>query len=288
MTLETIELYSLIESLSGVEIQYFSFGEMDPCSQEKVTIPHRHDHYCCFVLERGSVHFSIDFQTIDLDRPGLLISCPGQVHHLNYATQAQGWILAIDPALLDQNARHPIDQTLSRIIVMDLTDSQLTWLVRILQLIHAQVLEQKSECFQISILHHLLNAFFYQAASIFHVEEERRIQEYSLRSVEISKTFQKLVKEHFLILKKPADYAARMNLTVSYLNDTVKFITGFSSTYLIQQEVIHEAQRRLFYTHQSIKEIAYALGYDDCKYFTRLFGKTVGLSPTQFRKKHIQ
>jgi AraC-like DNA-binding protein len=45
-----------------------------------------------------------------------------------------------------------------------------------------------------------------------------------------------------------------------------------------------EAKRRLFYTNESVKEIAFRLGYDDYAYFTRLFTKVCGISPTRFRE----
>jgi len=88
------------------------------------------------------------------------------------------------------------------------------------------------------------------------------------------------------LLKKPADYASMMNITVSYLNDTLKQVSGFSSTWHIQNEIFTEAQRLLFYTDKSVKEIAFELGYEDEKYFIRLFGKKIGSSPACFRKTH--
>lgn len=287
MAQENIEIYSLIESWPGVEIKSFSFEEIDAFQKEKVMIPHRHDHYCCFVMEQGYINFSIDFQNISVQKSSLLISCPGQVHHLECVKEAYGWMIALDPALIDQPARNSIDQAFSRIVLMELDPNQLEWFVSLFRLMNTAVNQAQTDHSQTPLLQHLLNAFFYQAARIFQTQEEKRIQAYSMRSVEISKTFQKLVKEHFVQLKKPADYASKMNITVSYLNDTVKSITGFSSTYFIHQEIIHEAQRRLFYTSQSIKEIAYGLGYEDCKYFTRLFSKTVGKSPVQFRKNQV-
>ncbi|WP_409012660.1 helix-turn-helix domain-containing protein [Dyadobacter sp. 3J3] len=68
------------------------------------------------------------------------------------------------------------------------------------------------------------------------------------------------------------------------MNDTAKAVTGFPLTYFIQQEVINKAQRLLYYSEMSIKEIAYTLGYEDDKYFIRLFGKSTGSSPAVFRK----
>jgi hypothetical protein len=48
----------------------------------------------------------------------------------------------------------------------------------------------------------LVNAFFFKTVTIFQLQEEERIQAYSLRSVEIAKTFHQFVKEHFLAAQK--------------------------------------------------------------------------------------
>nr|WP_262898746.1 helix-turn-helix domain-containing protein [Dawidia soli] len=75
-----------------------------------------------------------------------------------------------------------------------------------------------------------------------------------------------------------------MSFSTSYLNDTIKSVTGFTTTYFIQQEMFREGQRLLCYTDLSVKEIAALLGYDDHKYFNRLFTKLANLSPGRFRK----
>ena len=54
---------------------------------------------------------------------------------------------------------------------------------------------------------------------------------------------------------------------------------------MIQQEIIGEAQRLLFYTSKSIKEIAVELGYLDHKYFIRQFGNVTRTTPAKFRKE---
>jgi AraC-like DNA-binding protein len=77
-----------------------------------------------------------------------------------------------------------------------------------------------------------------------------------------------------------------MNITVSYLNDTVRSVTGFPVTYYIQQEIMREAQRLLYYSDLTINEIAINLGFEDPKYFNRLFSKVTGVSPGAFRKKN--
>jgi len=49
--------------------------------------------------------------------------------------------------------------------------------------------------------------------------------------------------------------------------------------------VIREARRNLVYTNLPVSTIAYALGFNDPAYFSRLFSGATGLSPKSFRDK---
>lgn len=50
---------------------------------------------------------------------------------------------------------------------------------------------------------------------------------------------------------------------------------------------IQEASQRLLISNNSIKEIAYDLGFHDPQYFSRLFKKTMGISAMSYRKEKI-
>ncbi|GAB3894816.1 hypothetical protein GCM10028803_10370 [Larkinella knui] len=284
MAKETIQLLQLEESRYGVGIFSLSDPALLDYRSAEIAFPHRHDHYCCFFIETGHLNFTIDFQNLEIPPSSLLVSCPGQVHQLGYANKVTGWGLAFDARFIDQNARLVIEQSFAKAALLSLDFSEKEWFTTLFQLIYAAVEEKKPTQFQSQLIHTLINAFFYKTVTLYQSQEDERIQAYSLRRVEIAKTFSQLVKDHFLQLKKPADYASKMNITVSYLNDTVKSVTGFPATYFIQHEIFREAQRLLFYTGKSVKEIAFQLGYEDYKYFIRLFGKTVGASPANFRK----
>ncbi|KAA9357508.1 helix-turn-helix domain-containing protein [Larkinella humicola] len=253
---------------------------------EKVRIPHRHDHYCFFFMESGCLNFSVDFQNIDIQPSSLLITRPGQIHELGFAKDPAGWLLAFDAHFIDEKARSVIDQSFVKVILLQLDEAEKTEVCTLFNLIYSTECEKSPANFHQRLLQTLINALFYKIVLIFQAQEDKRIQSYSSRSMEITRRFHQLVKAHFLLLKKTADYASKLNITVSYLNDTVKAVTGFSSTYLIQLEIFREAQRFLVYTTNSVKEIAFQLGYDDEKYFIRLFSKTIGTSPASFRKKY--
>jgi AraC family transcriptional activator of pobA len=280
-----IEIRHLQQDLPGIEITFVSGDEHFGDMAGHLGGPHRHDHYFCFMLESGYASGAIDFQDVEMDEPALMLSCPGQVHDFRRARNVKGWAIAFDAKYIDQSARMVIEHSLANIAIIRLNETDKQWFVNIFQLLATTINDNKSAQFEQQLVQALLNALFYRTVNIFQFQENERIQAVSLRSVEIVKVFNLLVKEHFHSLKKPADYASQMNITVSYLNDTVKSITGFSSTWLIRQEILREAQRLLIYTSKSVKEIAFQLGYEDHKYFIRLFSKSIGTSPAIFRKR---
>lgn len=66
-----------------------------------------------------------------------------------------------------------------------------------------------------------------------------------------------------------------------------RFFANFGVTpyeYQIQQKIFR-AKNLLGNTKLSVKEIADSLGYDDQHYFSYMFKKRCGMSPTQYRKK---
>ena len=85
--------------------------------------------------------------------------------------------------------------------------------------------------------------------------------------------------------KRPTEYADTLNISSDYLNECVKNTTGNSVSYQIQQRIILEAKRLLYYSDKSVKEISFELGYDDYPYFSRLFTKVAGITAPDFRKQ---
>ncbi len=78
------------------------------------------------------------------------------------------------------------------------------------------------------------------------------------------------------------------SLTISqrYLSDTLKKETGKTSTEHIQLYLIDEAKNILLNPYKTIAEVAYDLGFEYPPYFSRLFKKKEGISPTEYRAKY--
>ena len=81
--------------------------------------------------------------------------------------------------------------------------------------------------------------------------------------------------------------ASQLNLSPKYLSDLLKQETGKTALELIHLYMISEAKNMLVAGDQSIAEIAYQLGFENPPYFSRLFKKEVGMSPTEFKNQQL-
>lgn len=81
--------------------------------------------------------------------------------------------------------------------------------------------------------------------------------------------------------------ANELSVSQRYLSDTLKKETGKSTTEHLQFYLIDAAKNILLNPNKSISEVAYDLGFEYPQYFSRLFKKKEGLSPSDFREKYL-
>lgn len=252
---------------------------------KEVKSPHRHDHYTCFYVEEGVFTNSIDFREVDVRPNSFLISYPGQIHLLHSIIKCKGWMLSFDDKIIDDNARTIFEESLSEIALLELDEKDNDIIRKALELMSAISTEKSGTLFYRQQLRSMLDVIVNLSASIYKSAEYLKESNYSSRSIELTKAFKKLLRKHYFTIKQPSVYAEMLNISTVYLNDSVKSLTGFPLTHHINHQIIKEAQRLLFYSEYSIKEIAIQLGYEDIKYFHRFFRKNTGFTPTEFRKK---
>ncbi len=90
------------------------------------------------------------------------------------------------------------------------------------------------------------------------------------------------IKEHYTKNICLNDLADRLHLSRNYLSFLFKKEVGCSfSSYLVNYRV-EVAKRMMSIGADSIHDISVAVGYNDPAYFSRLFKKVTGLSPSQF------
>lgn len=69
-----------------------------------------------------------------------------------------------------------------------------------------------------------------------------------------------------------------------HLSHMFKQKTGYSLKQYILRRRIGEAQIRLINSQDSVQVISEAVGFEDASYFSRIFSKYIGLTPTEYRK----
>jgi len=80
--------------------------------------------------------------------------------------------------------------------------------------------------------------------------------------------------------------ADQMLVSQRYLSDTLKKETGKTTTEHLQLYLIDEAKNILLKPNKSIAEVAHELGFEYPQYFSRLFKKKEGLSPSAYIEKY--
>ena len=243
---------------------------------------HRDDYYVVTIIIQGGGILHCDMHDIHLKADGILIIRPYQVHEIREISQsAAGYFLSIASFLVPDHCREIFEGlTVPRQYIHPSAEQQKN-LRDTIELLYRVF--STENLYKPSVIKGVYDALIYQVAALYsHTEESfsgRKSQVYQITSV-----FRKLLSET-VYLQSPSFYAEKLNITTSHLNDCVKQVTGFTVTYWIQDAMILEAKRHLYYTNNTVKETAYSLGFDDHTYFSRLFRKITGETPLSFRKQ---
>lgn len=83
-----------------------------------------------------------------------------------------------------------------------------------------------------------------------------------------------------------AEMAQMVNMSISYFSQCFKQIAGQTYTDYLRDVRIERAKDYLRSTTKTIQWIAEQIGYNDEKYFSRLFRDHTGLLPSEYRKQH--
>ena len=81
--------------------------------------------------------------------------------------------------------------------------------------------------------------------------------------------------------------AEKLSISSGYLTDVLKQESGKTALEHIHIYLISEAKNLLKSEDKSVSEIAYALGFENLSYFSRLFKKEVGTTPVLFKKQSL-
>jgi AraC family transcriptional activator of pobA len=102
---------------------------------------------------------------------------------------------------------------------------------------------------------------------------------------ELFRRFEALIEQYHFRRWSVSEYAEALSVTRTHLNRVTRAATGDTASHLILNRTVREARRNLVYTNLPVSTIAYALGFDDPAYFSRVYAAATGLSPRAFREQ---
>ena len=243
---------------------------------------HRDNNYLLLFHESGISKAMVDFKEVVIDGAAVFCILPGQVHHAISVINANMWVIAIESSLIKETFRSDLMDFAIRGEVVRLDPTQ-----AILFRDSFLLFSAFNEAFEIEPQDPVRRAMLDVCVNLFAKAcrfDAQTSPEMLLRPGLITRQFRGRLMLSFREMKSPAQYASALNISSSYLNEVVKSTTGRSVSYWIQQEIMMEAKRLLYYTNDTVKEIAVSLGYTDVAYFIRLFGKVTRESPLRFRE----
>ncbi len=115
-----------------------------------------------------------------------------------------------------------------------------------------------------------------------HIEEEhRKLKEKLGKPLGEAVRFMKMSYMNTISLEGVAEVS---NVSATYLSKLFKEEMKIGFNEFLTQIRLEESQRLLSETNISVKEIAIMVGYNDEKYYSKLFKKLTGIKPTDYRK----
>lgn len=135
-----------------------------------------------------------------------------------------------------------------------------------------------NEIFSISELHHYYTRFFENLSTMLKPQSVYAIQD-TIEQIKIytQRNYQKNLTVDFL--------ASLFYMNSSYLSHLFRRQTGEKYVQYLNGIRIAKAKELLLTTDRKLYQIARAVGYDNVKYFFRVFKKWEGITPEQYRLK---
>lgn len=94
------------------------------------------------------------------------------------------------------------------------------------------------------------------------------------------------IRTHYKEHLELEDLSGQVYLTPAYLGALFKESTGKSVKEYLTELRMEKAKELLCDIRYNIGEVAEQTGYSDAKYFSKIFKKTIGIKPTEYRKIH--
>lgn len=256
---------------------------------KQIDIPHKHNFYTTVIFTKGTGKHEIDFEIFDVSRGSIFMLHPGRTHHWKLSEDIEGFIFFHTENFYNQFfaqntlAHYPFFASTKNTPYVQLDERKTKQFISYFEtLLHEykgnyQLKNRKIHVFIDLIYIELVRLIADRLTDSAHHHEH-----YSDKLIQL----ELLIDQHFIREKSPGKYAEWMNITSKHLNRITKSSINKTTTQLITERVILEAKRMIANPNFQLGQISEKLGFEDYAYFSRLFKKHTGETPSEFKKKY--
>lgn len=285
---EQLPVYSL-HNFSSPErkSQQFQVEVFDAHRHFSVKYPHRHDFFEVLYLLKGSGFHVIDGNKYEIKPPCVFFMSPGQAHKLELSNDIEGYIFIFtaDFYLLNRSNQnsliefpffYTIHQDNPPLPLENESD------VRFLESLFRQSITETGHPgdYTPEMLRSILDLILTTCAARYRVTANMLNKG---KGQMLVKRFFHLLEENHHKNLSLSDYSGMIGVTPNHLTQTVKLLTGKTSSQIIKAKQLMEIKRLLVHTNLSVSEIANQLNFEDQSYFTKFFKRETGTTPIQYR-----
>jgi len=243
---------------------------------------HRHDFYVLVLFTNGTGLHKIDFDTFDITKGSLFLMQPGQIHLWELSSDIDGYIVFFSKEIYNLHFR---DKKIEEYLFFQSSKNKPELVLNIDEMKQIQPYfelmvneNQEDQLQKKDKMLNLLDCILVEILRIYNIESNHLTSTYNHKL----KEFEILLEQFYKTEKSPSFYADKMAITLKHLNRICKNILNITITELITRRVILESKRIMVDKNRNIAQIADELGYSNYSYFSKLFKKNVGMTPTEF------
>ncbi|WP_417444905.1 helix-turn-helix domain-containing protein [Joostella sp.] len=242
--------------------------------------------YTIYWIKEGKADYNIDFKTYAIDKSVIFFLSPGQIFSVDNEKIKTAYKLSFKRDFYCIQT-HDKEVSCNGVLFNNLYETPFVSPSedenKKLQFIIDSLLDElKSEnTGQYDLLQAYLKQFIVNSVRIKKEITPLKTDEETVLFKEFSLLVEQFYKEEHTV----TSYANRLGISPKSLTKHFQRLGFETPSDIIKNRIILEAKRQLSYTNNSVKEIAFMLGFNDPAYFTRFFKKALAVSPLQYRNK---
>ena len=268
--------------------ELFKIFRLDEAEATKINAspdePHKHDYEELIIGMNGQLEHFIDFINTTLDAPLVSFVTKGKVHRAIPKLKndkCDMWVLRFKSEFIPETT-FQLYASYHNHATLHLPDEEsFKRLVTVCEIINGEMQQENPD---MSVVRHLLSALFIMIES-----EKNKITPASNGTANTQNTtllnLLKILEENYHRPDGVDFYAEKLFMSARNLNLICKNILNQTVSELIETRKLTEAKNQLTHTDKNISEIGFELGFNEKAYFTTVFKKRTGQTPSEFREE---